>query len=107
MSFILKKRQKYGGTYMDLLNSRVKRNEDIAWRVIEGEALVVDPKGQMIYPLNEAGTRIWELIDGKNTCNDIVLAISGEFEADAGDIKKDVLEFTEDLLKKELALRCD
>lgn len=83
--------------------SKFARNDDIAWRVIDGEALVVSPKDSLIYPLNDVGTRIWELLDGKRTVSDIASLICGEFEADAKAIRDDVAEFIEGLSKAGLA----
>ena len=79
--------------------SKFARNGDIAWRVIDGEALVVSPKDSLIYPLNDVGTRIWELLDGKRTVSDIASAICVEFEADAKAIQDDVMDFIEGLSK--------
>ena len=57
------------------LENKFIRNNDIAWRVIDGEALVVSPKDSLIYPLNDVGARIWELLDGKRTVSDIASII--------------------------------
>ncbi|MDD5044475.1 MAG: PqqD family protein [Candidatus Omnitrophica bacterium] len=91
---------------MDLLNSFIKRNDDIAWRIIDEEALVVDSKDSLIYPLNTVGSRIWELLDGKRPCSEIVDTISEEFEGEKESIKDDVLNFLEHLLEKGLAKEC-
>ena len=81
------------------LEDRFIRNNDIAWRVIDGEALVVSPKDSLIYPLNDSGTRIWELLDGKRPVSDIASIICEEFEGDGKVIQNDVINFIEDLLK--------
>lgn len=75
------------------------RNEDIAWRVIDGEALVVSPKDSLIYPLNDVGARVWGLLDGKRTTSDIASIICEEFEGDGSVIQNDVMGFIEELLK--------
>lgn len=81
------------------LENKFIRNNDIAWRVIDGEALVVSPKDSLIYPLNDVGTRIWELLDGKRTVSDIASIICGEFEGDGKAVQDDVMDFIEDLSK--------
>jgi len=91
---------------MDLLNSYIKRNDNIAWRVIEGEALVVDPKDSMIYPLNPVGARIWQLLDGEKNISDIISVINEEFEADKLIIQADTLDFLKDLLDKGMVKQC-
>ncbi len=91
---------------MTTLDSVVRRNNDIAWRVIEGEALVVDSRKSFIYPLNAVGTRIWELLDGQKSCRDILAVMDEEFEGDCVEHQSDLLEFLEDAISKGLASRC-
>lgn len=91
---------------MNISKSIFKRNDDVAWRDIEGEALVVDSRKGLIYPLNETATRIWELLDGRKTCDDIVAAIEDEFEEARSSIYRDAMCFFEDGVKKGLIERC-
>ncbi|MFA6216203.1 MAG: PqqD family protein [Candidatus Omnitrophota bacterium] len=89
---------------MELLDKKIKRNQSIAWRTIEEEALLVDPKDGLIYPLNAAGTRIWELIDGTKTCREILVIIHDEFEVEESSLQKDAVEFIEELVSKGLVI---
>ena len=91
---------------MTTLDSVIRRNDDIAWRVIEGEALVVDSRDSLIYPLNTVGTRIWELLDGQRNCRDVLAIIDEEFEGGSETHCQDMLEFLEELVSKGLALPC-
>ena len=91
---------------MTTLDSVIRRNDDIAWRVIEGEALVVDSRNSLIYPLNAAGTRIWELLDGQRNCRDVLAIIDEEFEGESETHCQDMLEFLEEIISKGLASRC-
>ncbi|MBN1527391.1 MAG: PqqD family protein [Candidatus Omnitrophica bacterium] len=91
---------------MDLSRSIIKRNGDIAWRVIEEEALIVDTKGNMIYPLDEVGTRVWELLDGETPAGDIVVRIDEEFEGEKKDLRTDIFKFLEEIINKGLAGIC-
>jgi len=91
---------------MTTLGSVIRRNDDIAWRVIEGEALVVDSRNSLIYPLNTVGTRIWELLDGQRNCRDVLAIIDEEFEGNSETHCQDMLEFLEEVVSKGLASRC-
>ena len=91
---------------MTTLDSVISRNDDIAWRVIEGEALVVDSRSSLIYPLNAAATRIWELLDGQRNCRDLLAFIDEEFEGDSETHCQDMIEFLEEVVSKGLASRC-
>ena len=78
----------------------VCRRPEVAWRVIDGEAVVVNPKAGMVYPFNPVATRFWELADGKHTLSQILQTVKEEFEAPAETIEQDMIAFFEDLEKK-------
>ena len=78
---------------MGLLDKKACRNDGIAWRIIEEEALLVNPTAGHIFPLDGVGTRIWELIDGERTVGQIARQITEEFEADVATVERDVEEF--------------
>lgn len=50
-----------------------------------------------IYALNEAGTMIWGLIDGKNSVNQIIEAICNAYEVTPEEVEKDTLHFLNSL----------
>lgn len=87
---------------MELINSCFKKNEDIAWRIIDGEAFLVNPKASLIYPLNAVATRIWQLLDGEKSVEEIICIMQEEFKQNKEIIKKDALEFLDKLLKASL-----
>lgn len=69
----------------------------VPWRVLDTEALVVDPKAGLLYPLNSVATRIWELADGSRSVDAIITALVDEFDADEATIRADALRFLDDL----------
>ena len=48
-----------------------------------------------VYTLNETGTFIWELIDGKNTIEDLINSVVNKYDADVSTATKDVFSFIE------------
>lgn len=46
-----------------------------------------------VYTLNETGAFIWDLIDGNRTLEEIIMALTNEFDIDPGTAKNDMLEF--------------
>lgn len=75
---------------------------DIPWRNIDGNAIVVQPKEGVLYPLNSVATRIWILSDGTRNVEEIVAALISEFEGEPDEIRKDSLLFLEALEKVSL-----
>jgi len=52
-----------------------------------------------VYTLNETGAFIWELIDGKNSVEDLIEAVIKEYDTDNETATADVLSFFETMSK--------
>jgi len=74
----------------------------VPWRTLDTEALVVDVKSGLLYPLNSVGARIWELCDGARSVDEIVSVVAGEFAAPEATIRADAVEFIERLVDAKL-----
>lgn len=72
------------------------------WRTLDTEALVVDVKSGLLYPLNSVGARIWELCDGARSVDEIVGVVANEFAAPEASIRADTVEFIERLADAKL-----
>lgn len=87
-----------------MLDKVVTRNKDVAWRVIDGEAILISAEDSMLHSLDEVGTRIWEMADGAATVGSIIQTICAEFEVDEAQAETDVLEFVTNLASEKLRL---
>ncbi len=52
-----------------------------------------------VYTLNETGAFIWELIDGKRSVEDIIGALTDEYDIDETTASRDILSFIENMSK--------
>jgi hypothetical protein len=84
------------------LDAKVRRQKDVAWRMIDGEAVIITPADSQMHTLNDVGTRIWELITGDRTLREVALVLCAEFEVEKDRAEKDTLWFAECLAKKGL-----
>ena|SRR5687768_13795141 len=64
--------------------------------------VVLDPAGNVLRGLNETAARVWELIDGKRTAQEISRCIEEEHRARSPQILADVLAFLDLLQSKDL-----
>lgn len=64
-----------------------------AWRVYDGEAIVLSSDDSTLNSLNAVGTMIWESADGKTPVSAIVARICDEFEVDREQAEHDALAF--------------
>lgn len=75
---------------------RVLENQDPT----KTEAVIVLPEKGQVKVLNEVGSRIWSLVDGKRRISDIIGIIVKEYQVDEDIAEKDAITFFEDLFKK-------
>ena len=80
----------------------MKYAKRLAFRVIEGQAFIVDPKDKVMHSLNPTATRIWQSLGQGKEPRDIARSIAEEFEVDAGRALEDVRSFLEELRSKQL-----
>ncbi len=79
-----------------------RNDEKIAWRIVDHQAVVLSLEDKQIRGLNPVGTRIWELIDGKTTFDQIARIISREFDISPAQAMQDTQEFINQLVEKGL-----
>ena len=82
----------------------VKNDEKTAYRIIDGEAVVVNVKDSTFHTLNSVATFIWEQADGRIKAEQIIEKICQEFEVDWGTAERDCLEFLGELASKGLVV---
>ena len=80
----------------------VAKSPTTAWRVIEGEAVILSMETKVLRGLNPVGSRIWELIDGRRSVEEIAGVIVEEFDVAPQEAAQDVRGFVQGLLDKAL-----
>ena len=97
---------------MDYLKKSYEKNEDVVFRRISDESILVPIKGSVadlgfIYNLNDVGTFIWERIDGKRQLMDIKMKMVEEFEVAPSEAERDLLQFIAHLEKMGCIIEVD
>ena len=80
----------------------VTRNPATAWRVIAGEAVVLSLDSKTLRGLNPVGSRVWELIDGRRSTDEIAAQLVEEFDVELARALQEVDVFVRQLLAKGL-----
>ena len=80
----------------------VVRAPGIVSRMVDGEAVLVDPKKGMVRVLNPAGARIWEMIDGRRTVAELAAGIAAEYGIETSRVQADTIAFCEDLVRRDV-----
>jgi hypothetical protein len=86
-------------------------SDDVIARDIEGELIIVPLAagiGDMedeIYTLNETGRAIWAMLDGKKNLQEVAEALKANFEAEPGEIERDVVGLVRELFKRKMVVQ--
>ena len=78
------------------------KSPQTASRIVDGEAVIVLLKKSRVHVLNEVGSRIWELSNGKRSIKKIADTIFKEFKVTKKKALKDTIEFVKSLTKKKM-----
>ncbi|MFC1679173.1 PqqD family protein [Elusimicrobiota bacterium] len=85
----------------------LQRSRDVAWHEIQGEAVVLSPEDWSVNVLNETASRIWELFESPRSVDDVVAALTEEYDVDDDTARKEVEAFAEELGKRGLLVPAD
>jgi hypothetical protein len=80
----------------------VGRNPHAAWRVYDGEAVILLSDDSTLNTLNAVGTLIWEAADGTTPLSTIVARICEQFEVEPAQAERDTATFIETLGRRGL-----
>ena len=83
------------------------QNPLAAWRVYDGEAVIVSPQDSTLHTLNEVGTLVWEAADGRTPVAAIVARLCSQYDVATPDAERDVEAFVERLRERGLITLLD
>ncbi len=84
------------------LTTKLTKNEDIAWRKIDDDAILIDMDEEEVTHFNEVGAQIWIALDGETSVAGIIEQIQSLFEVEQEKAKNDVFAFLNTLLQREM-----
>jgi PqqD family protein of HPr-rel-A system len=79
-----------------------RRIDDLPFRTLGEETVVVNTRTREVHVLNGTGARIWTLLSPARSLADLVEALEGEFELDPQTAAQEVATFVGDLVDKGL-----
>jgi Coenzyme PQQ synthesis protein D (PqqD) len=84
------------------LQSSVKIPDDVVYRDLEGEAVILNLETGVYFGLNQVGTRMWALIQEHGSLGPVFDAIQKEYEVPPAVLERDLLQLVADLRGKRL-----
>jgi hypothetical protein len=75
------------------LDATVQIPEDVVFRELDGEAVILNLESGMYFGLDAVGTRIWQLLDAHRTLRRTLEALEEEFDSPPERLASDLTEF--------------
>jgi len=91
----------------DPANTYPAKNKNVAWKVLDGESVVLNLDSGVYFTLNMTGTAVWERIDGATSLEEIGRGLWEQFEITVEQAQRDLLELTQTLLDEGLVTVTD
>ncbi len=84
------------------LQDTIRISDDVVFRQLEGEAVILNLETGVYFGLNEAGTRIWSLLQEDGSLERVVERMQNEYAVSAEALQEDVLRLVDQMLEKGL-----
>lgn len=84
------------------LANRVRIKEDVVFRDLEGEIVLLNLQTGVYFGLDPIGARIWHMIQEHRSLQEILDGLTEEYDVPEGRCEQDLLRFVGSLREKEL-----
>lgn len=81
---------------------KVKSRDEVVWRIIDGEVIVLSAEDVSLHCLTGCGSRIWELIQQEATISEIIQNICDEYEVEPQRADEEITGFIQKLVDLKL-----
>jgi len=82
--------------------SSTRGNPNLIWRVVDGEAILLDTTTGYHFSLDPIGTEVWQSLQAGDSVDDIVTRIARSYGTDEATVRADVTEFLNELQSAKL-----
>jgi Coenzyme PQQ synthesis protein D (PqqD) len=89
------------------LKSSLKVSDDVVFRDLDGEAVILNLASGIYFGLDETGTRMWRLIEQHGHLGAVLTALCDEYEALPETIERDLVRLASELAEKGLLVPRD
>lgn len=77
-------------------------DDKILWRIVNDKVIILRPKSDFYYILNNVGSKVWRLYMEDKSTEEIIDIITNEYKTDRAEIKNDLVGFIDELEKENL-----
>ena len=87
---------------MSSVPERLCKNEEILAKLVDGEAILVNPSNGMYYSMDRVAAAAWEMIEQGHRLDDVAGALARRYEVTPEQARADLDKLVNELLEAEL-----
>lgn len=84
------------------LDASVSIPDDVIFRDLDGEAIILNLASGIYFGLDEVGTRVWMLLTESSSLRRVIDVMTGEYDVESSELERDVRELISRLSDKGL-----
>jgi hypothetical protein len=83
------------------------RDEEVASKVIDGEAIIINLANGVYYSMDKVGALIWDLLQAGCTLEEMILAVTDQYDVSREDAESNVRELVQELIRENLVVSAE
>jgi hypothetical protein len=80
------------------------RNEEVAAKVIDGEAIIINLANGVYYSMDKVGAFVWDLLQAGHTLENVIAAVAGHYDVSRDQAESNVQELVQELVQENLVV---
>jgi hypothetical protein len=80
------------------------REEEVASKVIDGEAIIINLANGVYYSMDKVGALVWDLLQAGHTLEEIVVGVTGRYDVAREQAESNVQDLVQELVQENLVV---
>jgi hypothetical protein len=80
------------------------REEEVASKVIDGEAIIINLANGVYYSMDKVGAYVWDLLQGGHTLEAVTLAVTSRYDVAREQAESNLRDLIEELVQENLVV---
>lgn len=89
------------------LDDRFTIADDVVFREVGGEAVILDLKHGTYFGLDAIGTRVWQLLEEHGTLRGVIDTITAEYDVSPAQAQSDLFDLVNEMQRRDLLQRAE
>ena len=80
------------------------REEEVASKVIDGEAIIINLANGVYYSIDKVGALVWDRLQAGHTLDDVITAVTGSYDVPREQAESNVRDLVQELVQENLVV---